>query len=111
MRFVWWMHFRRLFRVWTSFTWIHSRDSVDQRVRRTYLMNYVDLVQLGGLVTNLEDPYTVVRDRGCRTDLPQSQVEQSGEQKWKNPGDPPLWIWSCGTKITISSGLCCRYGS
>ena len=25
--------------------------------------------------------------------------------------DPPLWRWLCGTKITISSGLSCRFGS
>ena len=42
------------------------RDSVEQRVRRRSLMNRVDLVQLGGHVTNPEDPYTVVRDRGCK---------------------------------------------
>ena len=44
----------------------HSRDSVEPRVRRKCLMNRVDVVQLGGHVTNPEDPYTVVRDRGCK---------------------------------------------
>ena len=34
----------------------HSRDSVEQRVRRKCLMNRVDLVQLGGHATNPEDP-------------------------------------------------------
>ena len=42
----------------------HSRDSVERRFRKQCLVNRVDLVQLGGHVTNPEDPYTVVRDRG-----------------------------------------------
>ena len=43
------------------------RDSVEQRVRRKCLMKSVDLVQLGGQVPNLKDPYTAVRRRGCKT--------------------------------------------
>ena len=37
-----------------------------------------------------------------RTDLPRSQIEQGGEQNWRNPGDPPLWRWSCGMKKSRS---------
>ena len=44
----------------------HCRDSVERRVRRTCLVNRVDLVQLVGHATNPEDPYTVVGERGCK---------------------------------------------
>ena len=44
----------------------HSRDSVERRVRKQYLMNHVHLVQLGGHVMNPEDPYTVVHVRQDR---------------------------------------------
>ena len=64
------MHFRRFLRVWT----FHRRN------RRKCLMNHVDLVQLGGHVTNPEAPYTVVRDRG-------------GKARHVR-----LWRWSCGVK-------------
>ena len=77
-----------------------SRDSVERCVRRKCLMNRVDLVQLGRHVTNPQDPYTVVRDRGCKArhvkSVHSSQIEQGGEQHWKNPGDPPLWRGSYG---------------
>ena len=43
------------------------RDSVEQRVRQKCLTNRVDLVQLGGHVSNPKDPYTAVRRRGGRT--------------------------------------------
>ena len=46
---------------------LDARDSVEQRVRQKSLMNRVDLVQLGGQVSNLKDPCTAVRRRGGRT--------------------------------------------
>ena len=76
---------------------VHSRDRVEQRVRRTYLMNRPDVLQLGGYMTNPEDPYTSVITCDT-TDLPLCQIEPSGEQIWKNAGQPPPGRWSCGTK-------------
>ena len=64
------MHFRRILRVWTSFTQIH----------RT-----VEAVWNGVFEEHVSD-------------LPESQIEQGGEQNWKNPGDPPFWRESCGMK-------------
>ena len=45
----------------------NSRDNVEQRVQRRFRRNRVDLVQLGGQVTNLEDWDTAVRLRGYKT--------------------------------------------
>ena len=59
---------------------LHSRDSGEKRVRRKCLMNRVDMVQLGGYVTNSEDPYSVVRDPGCNArHVRQDQIEPGGE--------------------------------
>ena len=48
-------------------------------------MNRVDLVQLGGHVTNLEDPYTEVRNRGCKArHVPQDRLATvSDRTKWR----------------------------
>ena len=40
---------------------LQSQNRVEQRVRKTCLMNRMDLVQLGGYVTNPEDPYTIAK--------------------------------------------------
>ena len=45
----------------------NSRDNVEQRVQRRFQRNRVDLVQLGGQVTNPEDRDTAVRLRGYKT--------------------------------------------
>ena len=45
----------------------NSRDNVEQRVQRRFQRNRVDLVQLGGQVTNQEDRDTAVRLRGYKT--------------------------------------------
>ena len=69
----------------------------EQRARRKCLTNRVDLVHLGGHVTNPEDPYTVVRDRGCKArHVRQERLVTVSDRT--NSGDPPLWRWSCGTK-------------
>ena len=72
----------------------NSRDNVKQRVQKRVRRNRVDLVQLGGQVTNPEDRYTGVKHRGYKTRhvqqhrLEQCQVERGGEQSWKNPWRP-----------------------
>ena len=45
----------------------NSRDNVEQRVQRRVRRNRVDLVQLGGQVTNPEDRDTAVKRRGYKT--------------------------------------------
>ena len=72
----------------------NSRDNVEQRVQRRVRRNRVDLVQLGGQMTNPKDRNTSVKLRGYKirprdnnTDLQQCQIEQGGEQSWKNPGN------------------------
>ena len=45
----------------------NSRDNVEQRVQKRVRRNRVDLVQLGGQVTNPEDRYTAVKHRGYKT--------------------------------------------
>ena len=45
----------------------NSRDNVEQRVQRRFRRNRVDMVQLGGRVTNPEDRDTAVRLRGYKT--------------------------------------------
>ena len=66
MRFLWLMHVRRSLRVSDTFHVDppHSRDSVGRRVQKQCLINRVYWAQLGGRVTNPEDPFTVVSDRG-----------------------------------------------
>ena len=59
-------------------------------------MNCLDLEQLGGHVTNPEDPYTGVGDRGgkarhVRQDRHASlRPNKVASKNWKNPGEPPL---------------------
>ena len=45
----------------------NSRDNLEQRVQRRVRRNRVDLVQVGGQVTNPEDRDTAVRLRGYKT--------------------------------------------
>ena len=80
----------------------NSRDNVEQRVQRRVRRNRVDLVQLGGQVTNPEDRGTSVKRCGYRThvmhnntDLQQCQIER---ESWKSPGDRSLSRWSYRTK-------------
>ena len=42
---------------------LQSQNRVEQRVRKTCLMNRMDLVQLGGYETNPEDPYTIAKKK------------------------------------------------
>ena len=80
----------------------NSRGDLEQRVQRRVRRNRVDLVQVGGQVTNPEDRDTAVRLRGYvmpdYTDLQQCQIEQVGEQNWKSAGDRSLSSWSCRTR-------------
>ena len=66
----------------------NSRDNVEQRVQKRVLRNRVDLVQLGGQMTNPKDWNTAVKRRGYKIrHVQQCQIEQGGEQSWKRPGD------------------------
>ena len=78
---------------------------MEQRARRKCLMNRVDLVQLGGQVTNPEDPYTAVSNRGCKA----RHVRQNRLATVSGPNEvaskigrvleaDSLWQWSCGTR-------------
>ena len=78
----------------------NSRDNLEQRVQR----NRVDLVQVGGQVTNPEDR-TQLSDfvdtkhvMSNNTDLQQFQIERGGEQSWRSAGDRLLSSWSCRTR-------------
>ena len=91
---------------------VDLRDSVEQRVRQKCLMYRVDLVQLGGQVTNPEDPYTVVRDRGGKARHGLASVRPN--EVASNSGRVLEAGYSgshAGEEITISSGVCCRFGS
>ena len=61
------MPVRPILRLWTLFTstW-NSRDNVEQRVQRRVRRNRVDLVQLGGQMTNPKDRNTAVKLRGYK---------------------------------------------
>ena len=64
----------------------NSRDNVEQRVQRRIRRNRVDLVQLGGQVTNPEDRNTAVKLRGYKTRHVQQQhrlATVSGRAKWR----------------------------
>ena len=86
----------------------HSRDSLERRVRRKCLTNRVDLVQLRGHVTNPEDPYTIVRDRGCKARRERQGMLGTVSDRTRRPTTLTLVIRN---KITLSSGVCRRFGS
>ena len=91
------------------------RDSVEQRVRQECLMNRVDLVELGGQVSNPKDPYTAVTRRGGRTrHVRQNRLATVSEVASKT-GRVLKTHHSGGDRaeqeIAISSGVCCRLGS
>ena len=82
-----------------------SRDSAEQPCSRKMSDESCGLGtarwtcdESGGSVHSCQKPWMQSTSRADRTDLPQCQIGQSGAQNWKNPGDPPLWRWSCGTK-------------
>ena len=96
----------------------NSRDSVERRVRKHCLMNRVDLVQLGGHVTNPEDPYTVVRDRGgnstaratgrtCHSLRPNRVASKVGRILETHHFVAGQAEW----KVTVPSAICCGSGS
>ena len=94
---------------------VDLRDSVEQRVRRTWLMNRVDLVQLGGQVPNPKDRYTAVRRRGCKTrNVRQNRfatVSDRTKRRARLEETHHSGVGRAGQEITISSGVCCRSGS
>ena len=63
----------------------NSRDNVEQRVQKRVRRNRVDLVQLGGQVTNPEDRYTAVKHRGYKTRHVQQHrlATVSGRARWR----------------------------
>ena len=66
-------------------TWIHRTvETVGNGVfEKQYLMSRVDLVQLGGHVTNPEDPYTVVRERGGKARHVRQDRLATDRTKWR----------------------------
>ena len=81
-------------------------------------MNRGDLLQLSGHVTNPANPYTVVRDRGCKArHVRQDRLATISDRtrgrakKIERILDTTTRVGHAEQKITISSGLCCRFGS
>ena len=94
-----------------------SRDNVEQRVQRRFRRNRVDLVQLGGQVTNQEDRDTTVRLRGYKTRHVQQHRHATVSDRAEVASKAGRVLEtdhsrvSAEQEITISSGVCCRLGS
>ena len=95
----------------------NSRDSVEQRVQNRVRRNRVDLVQLGGQVTNPEDRDTAFKRRGYKTRYAQQHrlATVSDRARWRAKLEecwrPITRVGRAEQEITISSGVCCRFGS
>ena len=78
---------RPIIRLWTPFTSIPGTvvTIVEQRVQRRFRRNRVDLVELGGQVTNPEDQDTAVRLRGYKTQYVQQHrlATVSDQARWR----------------------------
>ena len=95
----------------------NSRDNVEQRVQRGIRRNRVDLVQLGGQMTNPKDwKHSCQTSWTQKTSRTTTQTRNSvRSSKVTNAGRVLETNDSCSDRaeqeITISSGVCCRLGS
>ena len=96
----------------------NSRGDLEQRVQRRVRRNRVDLVQVGGQVTNPEDRDTAVRLRGFKTrHVQQTQTCNSfrsskvASKTGRVLETDHSRVGRAEQEIIISSGVCCRRGS
>ena len=96
----------------------NSRGDLEQRVQGRVRRNRVDLVQVGGLVTNSEDRDTAVRLSWIQnTSCPKTQACNSvrssevASKAGRVLETDYSQVGRAEQEITISSGVCCRLGS
>ena len=92
----------------------NSRDNLEQRVQRRVRRNRVDLVQVGGQVTNPEDrdaPW--IQNTSCPTTQTCNSVRSSevASKAGRVLETDYSRVGCAEQEITISSSVCCRLGS